>query len=264
MDILIVLYSFILGAIFASFCSAIAWRVSEKGGKEEYSIWTGRSVCPSCKKQLPWWALIPIFSYIFLRGKCFNCKKKISIYYFLAEVISGFFLSLVALRVLHGEIDIWQGFIFIFAYYVLLVLSFQDLWFEEISDKIALPAIIIIFVSQFSYFILNNNTETFIWMFVTLAVTLLIFGSIVIFSNAMGGGDLRVFALISFIFSFELVLLVFTIAFTLASFGGITTAIINKKKNYLTYHVRLIPYMLLGVIIVFIFSSFFKSLLLGV
>ena len=48
-----------------------------------------RSYCPNCNHKLSFWDMIPIFSYIFLGGKCRYCKKEIRIRYLLLEVLSG-------------------------------------------------------------------------------------------------------------------------------------------------------------------------------
>ncbi|MEG0275301.1 MAG: prepilin peptidase, partial [Longicatena sp.] len=58
-------YSFFIGICIASFINVVIWRVPQK-----LSIAKGRSFCPNCKHELKWMDLIPIFSYLFLRGKC--------------------------------------------------------------------------------------------------------------------------------------------------------------------------------------------------
>lgn len=60
------------GLAFGSFVNALIWRVKTKKGLN------GRSQCPNCKKTLSAWDLIPVLSWIFLRGKCRYCKRPIS------------------------------------------------------------------------------------------------------------------------------------------------------------------------------------------
>ena len=62
---------FLLGAIFGSFANVCIYRLPL-----EQSIVANRSYCPNCKKKIAWYLNIPIFSYFYLQGKCFNCKKK--------------------------------------------------------------------------------------------------------------------------------------------------------------------------------------------
>ncbi|KWZ77971.1 prepilin peptidase [Anaerococcus tetradius] len=82
---------FFLGSIFGSFANLVVNR-SISGE----SIVFPRSHCDFCKRKLEWFELIPIFSYIFLRGSCRSCGKKIGPSYLLMEVGGGF-LALIGL-----------------------------------------------------------------------------------------------------------------------------------------------------------------------
>lgn len=99
MQVTFLILLFILGSCFGSFlcCQARRLRVKEKGttkGKQGAKF-GARSVCLSCKYQLKWYDNIPILSWLFLRGKCRKCGKKIG----LAEILSelGFALGFLAL-----------------------------------------------------------------------------------------------------------------------------------------------------------------------
>ena len=78
-----VLAGFILGSVLGSFIKVLADR-----SLSNRSFW-GRSYCPNCKKNLRWYDLFPIFSYISTLGKCRYCKKKIGIEYPLVEIVMG-------------------------------------------------------------------------------------------------------------------------------------------------------------------------------
>ena len=71
---------FILGAIFGSFLSCMGYRIPNKI-KTTYPS----SFCPMCKKSLKWYMNIPIFSYIFQKGRCVYCHKKIGFIYFFSR-----------------------------------------------------------------------------------------------------------------------------------------------------------------------------------
>lgn len=73
----------LLGLVIGSFVSAISYRISRGIG-----FVTGRSFCDNCKKELYWYDNIPIFSFLFYRGKSRCCNKKISFRYPLIEVAS--------------------------------------------------------------------------------------------------------------------------------------------------------------------------------
>ncbi|MDO4376057.1 MAG: prepilin peptidase [bacterium] len=80
---------FIIGLIFGSFYNVVGLRLPNNE-----SIIKPGSHCPKCKHKLSWYENIPVISYIFLRGKCKNCKQKISFIYPAIELLTGIlFLS---------------------------------------------------------------------------------------------------------------------------------------------------------------------------
>lgn len=83
MQIFIYIEIFILGIVFGSFFTLAVYRIPLK-----QDITHTRSYCPKCNHRLEFLDLIPIFSYIFLRGRCRYCKEPIRIRYFLLELLS--------------------------------------------------------------------------------------------------------------------------------------------------------------------------------
>lgn len=83
---------FIMGAFFGSFFTLAVYRLPLKK-----NITYERSFCPNCNHKLGAFDLVPVFSYIFLGGKCRYCKEKIKIRYLLLEVLSGFVFVLAYL-----------------------------------------------------------------------------------------------------------------------------------------------------------------------
>jgi len=93
MEVIIYALIFIMGAFIGSFASLAVYRIPIKE-----DILIKHSYCPNCNERLVLKDLIPIFSYIFLRGKCSHCGEKIRLRYLILEIISGilfllFFLS---------------------------------------------------------------------------------------------------------------------------------------------------------------------------
>ena len=98
----------LLGLVFGSFVNALVWRLSQqldKNGdpkklsakkKKELSVVTARSMCPSCKHQLSALDLVPVFSWLFLKGKCRYCNKPISAQYPFVELITAGLFALSA------------------------------------------------------------------------------------------------------------------------------------------------------------------------
>lgn len=96
---------FLLGIMLGSFVNALVWRVREKELQvkkksldkaylKKLSIVHGRSMCPNCKHELALMDLIPLISWLSLRGKCRYCKKPISVQYPLVELFTGALFAL--------------------------------------------------------------------------------------------------------------------------------------------------------------------------
>lgn len=87
--ILLYIYIFIIGCVLGSFYNVCIYRIPIKK-----SVVLGRSACMTCGKTLGWSEMIPILSYMFLRGRCKKCKTPFSIRYALVEGLCGLlFLS---------------------------------------------------------------------------------------------------------------------------------------------------------------------------
>ena len=91
MDIFFYIIIFIIGILFGSFYTLAVYRIPK--GQD---ITHTHSYCPKCEHKLGFLDLIPVFSYIFLGGKCRYCKEKIRPRYFIIEIISGIFFVIVA------------------------------------------------------------------------------------------------------------------------------------------------------------------------
>src|SRR3989344_6247664 len=140
---MIILFVFLIGLCIGSFLNVVIFRLDKKKG-----LLNGRSECPKCLKQLEWYDLFPVLSYIFLKGRCRNCKNKISVVYPLTELITAFCLTLF--YVVYGPI-----FEIIDFYFLLIIVSFVALIFFDylyflIPDKIVLPLILVSIL--FNYF----------------------------------------------------------------------------------------------------------------
>lgn len=93
LDIIIGVIFVIVGICFASFSNVLIYRLPN-----HMSLIKPNSHCPNCDHELSWYENIPIFSYIFLKGKCKNCHKPISPRYLIVEILGGVFSLLAYLR----------------------------------------------------------------------------------------------------------------------------------------------------------------------
>lgn len=90
MTTLILIISFIFGTIIGSFLNVIIYRINTN-----LSIAHGRSKCFSCNRGLESKDLIPVFSYLFFKGRCRTCRSKISIQYPAVEILTGIMFTLI-------------------------------------------------------------------------------------------------------------------------------------------------------------------------
>lgn len=149
----------ILGLAFGSFTNALTWRIHEQGKKKgksskDLSILHGRSMCPRCKHQLAAKDLVPVISWLYLRGRCRYCKKPISIQYPLVE------LALAAIFVLsyvwwpHGVHSAGQWVLLItwLASAVgLMSLAIYDIRWWFLPNKIIYPTLLVAVAGRVVY-----------------------------------------------------------------------------------------------------------------
>ncbi len=93
-DAFFVFFTFLAGACVGSFVNVIALR-SISG----QAMIADRSRCPRCQKTLRWYELVPLFSFIFLGGRCYSCRQPISLQYPIVEILTGIVLVALLLSV---------------------------------------------------------------------------------------------------------------------------------------------------------------------
>lgn len=101
MDYILYLLIFCIGTVFGSFFTLAVYRIPLR-----QDITHTRSYCPKCNHKLSFWDMIPILSYIFLRGKCRYCRQKIRPRYLLFEVLSGLVFVLFAISIKFSILNI--------------------------------------------------------------------------------------------------------------------------------------------------------------
>lgn len=138
---------FILGAAVGSFVNVAALRHNTG-----LSFLKGSSMCLSCARLLSWRELIPIVSYIKLKGRCPTCHARFSIQYLLVEVFSGILVVLLYLKLRTFNLELLVLFL-IFEF--LLLIFLYDLRHKIIPDSFVLIFIGLSFI--YSYFVLHTS-----------------------------------------------------------------------------------------------------------
>ncbi len=222
---LILLFVFAFGAVIGSFLNVCIYRIP--AGK---SIVTPPSSCPSCGHQIRWYQNIPIFSYLFLLGRCASCKKKISIRYPLIEALTGALFCLVFYKFGFQPATL----IYWFFAAALVTISFIDLDHQIIPDVISLPGIVVGFLV--SFFIPWHS-----WLDSLLGI-LIGGGSLYLIALAyellakregMGGGDIKLLAMFGAFLGWQAVLPIIFMASLLGSLVGVPLMMAQKKDSKL-------------------------------
>ncbi len=126
MEIFLIIVAGIIGAIVGSFLNVFILRYGT--GK---SFVSGRSFCFSCGKTLTAKELIPVFSYLFQRGRCTECGAKISIQYMLVELLTGLIFAISFWKVMHPWVVV-----FWFIWSLLIVITVYDFRHKIIPDAV--------------------------------------------------------------------------------------------------------------------------------
>ena len=127
MNIYLYIILFVMGTVFGSFYTLAVYRIPKN-----IDIIKKHSYCPNCNHKLGFFELIPIFSYIFLGGKCKNCKQKIRIRYLLLEVLSGISFVVLGLSI---KLNIYTINIQTVILYVITILYFTAIVLISGIDK---------------------------------------------------------------------------------------------------------------------------------
>ena len=233
-----ILFVFLFGISIGSFLNVVIDRTP--AGK----TLRGYSYCPFCRTTLKWYDLIPILSFLILRGKCRYCKKPISIQYPLVELATGIlFVLSIKYQVLSINFQnlLVACFLLLVACF-LIVIFVIDLKHFIIPDKIIYPAIGIAFIYQlFGIFYLGFFSDfgfrisDFKALINPLSAAFLagaFFFLLVLVSHEkwMGGGDVKLVFFMGLILGWPKILVALFLAFIFGAIIGIGLIAVSKKK----------------------------------
>lgn len=264
MEILIIIFVFLLGTIIGSFLNVVIYRFNT--GK---SIIYGHSICMTCNKSLRWYELVPLFSFLIQFGKCRRCKSNISLQYPLVEFGTGIIFSLTAYHFLPLIISSYWSFIlfmvlFWFIFSILIVIIFYDIRHKIIPDNLVYSLIIISFLSIFISHesgLLKLSLPS-LWNILSGPLCALPFLLLWLISKGrwMGLGDVKLILAIGWLFPFTVALSSIIISFWIGAVVGIFIILFSNKKVKLTTEIPFAPFLILGIFITFFFGIDIYSL----
>ncbi|WP_438824000.1 prepilin peptidase [Bacillus sp. JJ1773] len=215
---MILLIIFLYGIFLGSFFNVVGLRVPQN-----QSIVAPRSACPNCHHQLKPHELIPVLSYIIQEGKCRQCKVRISPIYPLMELLTGLLFAAAPL-ILGWSSELFVAWTLISLFMIIFV---SDIKYMIIPDKVLL-----VFTGIFLLERILIPLEPWWNSLLGAAVgfSLLLFIAI-ISKGGMGGGDIKLFALIGLVVGLKVVLLSFFLATLYGAVFGIIGLLTGKLKR---------------------------------
>ncbi len=247
---------FVLGLIFGSFANVCIWRLPR--GEE---VVRTPSHCPECGAAIRWFDNIPVISYLWLKGRCRQCRRSISLRYPLVELSTA--LVFLALYLHYGlSLELVMALPFGWA---LLVLSAIDLEHYILPDVITLPGIILGLVGaglaslDLPLFLEPISGQGCGWPPIAESLAGLLLGGgflwfsawagrLVFRQEAMGGGDIKLAAMIGAFLGLRGLLVALFAAFLTGSLSGLGLILSGKlkpRKSILPFG----PFLALGALI---------------
>ena len=238
LNIFLYIVVFLYGLLIGSFLNVLIYRIPKK---ENFIV--ARSHCMSCNYQLKWYDLVPLFSWIFLRGRCRKCREKISVQYPIVEALNGCLYLLVFYR-FGLSID---SLLYCFLFSALMALSVIDFRTYEIPVgfnyfilALGLVRVATDYQNWLNYVIGFFSVSTF--LFILIVVTK---------GRGMGGGDMKLMATCGLLIGWKLIIL----AFLLGCILGSVIHIIRMKVSGEDHVLALGPYLSMGVALAVLFGN---------
>ncbi len=238
---------FVLGVMIGSFLNVLALRLNTG-----LSL-GGRSSCPSCRHALAWYELVPILSFLFLKGRCRACGARISYQYPLVEFLTG--LIFVSIYTTYGLTLYATLLVVVFCLYLVIVI--YDLRHKIIPDSLVYLCIVL---SLSTYFLLPTSTIDLL----AGPILFVFFASIwfVTQGKALGFGDSKLVASFGFLLGAAQAFSAVVLAFWIGAVFGLLAMLVSRiypllsKGKGLTMKSELpfAPFLVLGAWLSLIFN----------
>ena len=238
--ILIVLY----GLIFGSFINAWVSRTSQ-----DASIANGRSKCPNCSHTLAWYDLVPVLSYLALKGRCRYCHKHISTQYPVVEVCTGVLFAVLYVFASPVTMYAWVQLVLLLVISILLVAAYvYDAKYMLLPEKFMVPAIALgiasIGLKAFEY-----GWDSLVPQLVGLGLVVLAYTAFWYFSRGqwLGAGDIRIVAIMGLLLEPKQLIVALFLSYLVGAVYGVYVLKRSKKKRGV--RVPFGPFLIIGLYI---------------
>lgn len=255
MNILIFAFIFLLGTIIGSFLNVVIYRFNTG-----MSVIKGRSICMTCNRNLRWYELIPVFSFLIQSGKCRRCASRISHQYPLVELLTGLIFALTAykfLPLLYSQAGLYLFLVvmYVFIFCLLIVISVYDLRHKIIPDPLVFMFIL---ASFFSIFVNTTGLgHLFIWpSYLNLMSGIILALPFVLlwyFSKGrlMGLGDGKLIIGIGWLLGFSAGLFALILSFWIGTVISLALIYLSKNRMNLKTEIPFAPFLITSTLLTF-------------
>ena len=258
--ILLPIFFFVAGAIFASFGNMLMYRFAN----DKPIIKDSRSYCPKCNHQIAWYDNIPLISFLVLRGKCRHCHEPISKRYFLVELYGG--ISFVVLYFLYvclyptktfelstNYLDLINAITYAFTLLFLLISAYVDKKKMEVPLSMMATMLCFAVINFVFSWVINGFELTRLLGFVVPAGILLLVYFVcvlIIKTEPMGLADIIIFSILGL----ELGIINLLSIVLFSSLICSIIELIKIKKTGERKPIPFVPYIFIGTLITILFT----------
>ncbi len=244
-----IIFMFVLGCVLGSFYYCLGTRLANN-----QSLIKPKSHCTYCNHTLKWYELIPIFSYLFLKGKCHKCHHKLSKEYIIYEIFTGILFLLCYWKFGFS----YELFVSLILVSLLVLIFITDFKYMIILDSPLIVSIICLFVLRVIYFGINNALTNLLHGLIAFTIMLGVgyLGKLIFKKEALGGGDIKFAFVLGMILGFRYSLM----AMIFSTFLALPYAIgcmFLKKDNEVPFG----PFLVSSAVIIYFFLEKFKYIL---
>ncbi|MDQ5962599.1 MAG: leader peptidase (prepilin peptidase) / N-methyltransferase [Patescibacteria group bacterium] len=238
--------SFFYGASLGSFTQVLVTRLHVA------SILNGRSKCLSCGEKLRWFDLIPVLSYLVLRGKCRTCKNSFGKEHLFVEILFGAVFVLVYYLVLAGR-GVNVSSLLWLIYYSALSISLGAITLYDLRHRLVPGFFFVVFLLlSLIAMVLRYATENDPYTFLApvLVASPFIVAFLVTKGRALGFGDILMYLAVGAFFGLEQGLAVLFLSVWIGGMVALILHIKNNTKYGMKYALPFVPFITVAFLIV--------------
>lgn len=237
-EIIFYIIVFLYGIVIGSFVNVLIYRLPL-----HENITTEHSHCMSCGHRLKWHDLVPLFSWLFLKGRCRYCKAKISVQYPLIEAINGF--GYVLIFMING-INL-SSMLYVLCFSMLVAITVIDWRTFEIPVGLNITILVLgVIHTAIDY---TNWSLYLIGMVCVSGFLLLLF--LITRGRGIGGGDIKLMAAAGLLFGWKKIILALVLGCIIGSVVHLILMKVKNKGRQLAFG----PYLSVGIFIAMLFGD---------